>query len=296
MRTYVKLLKLGVFTLNDAVAVHGGSKNSAVFAVRFLLNNKLVESVKKNLYVCNDIENKLPVADKFKIGSSIAKDAYISHYSALEFHGFVYDYEDQWDFEDEDQEDGNQIDLDFYDGDRTDFQDGEHQNGDQNNTLKSTIYVSSSSKVKPFNYKGISYKPVALKHNEGVMTYNKRLGTRVTNIERTVLDCLKDIDKAGGIEEFLACLCSISFLDSDKLIEYLEMYNIQFLYQKAGYILEKFKFKLPPSFYELCHERMSKSSRYLTNKCKGSMLYIADWKLLVSKDLIFYMDHGCDLC
>ena len=77
MKTYEKLLRLGVFTINDVDTIYG-NRNSATSAVRALLKNGLVKSIKKNLYVCNDIENRIPVADKFKIGSSITKDAYVS--------------------------------------------------------------------------------------------------------------------------------------------------------------------------------------------------------------------------
>src|SRR5665647_2432276 len=282
MKTYIELLKLEVFTIYDVDAIYG-NRNSAESAVRTLLKNGFVSTIKRNLYICNDVMNKLPIADKFKIGSNITKDAYISHYSALEFHGFVWKNQEenegdcQQDIQQGSQEESRQ-------DSQQDSQQGSQLYSQEESEGYSTVYVSSRVIFKPFVYKGLTYQPVASKFDEGVVTYNNQrgtefecnnqrgtefecnnqrgtefecnnqrgtefecnnqrgtevtcnnhLGTRVTNLERTVIDCIKDMDKAGGIEEFLINLCNVSSLDSEKLMQYLIMYDIQFLYQKAG--------------------------------------------------------------
>ncbi len=250
MKTYEKLLKLGVFTINDVDDIYG-NRNSAASAVKSLQKKGLVKSVKKNLYVCNNIENRMPVADKFKIGGSITKDAYISHHSAFEFHGV-----------------GHQL---FFE-----------------------IYVSSPNVFKPFEFDDITYRYVASKSMEGVETYNTNRGVRVTNLERTVIDCLKDLDKAGGLEELLQCLRLITYMDSDKLIKYLKIYNIQFLYQKAGYILEQFKddLKLTEKLFDVCRDNVFKSKRYLNGTDEKDLVYNAKWRLLVPKNLLEFMEQG----
>lgn len=250
MKTYEKLLQLGVFTINDVDKMYG-NRNSAASAVKMLIKKGLVSSIKKNLYVCNNFEDKVPIADKFKIGSSITKDAYISHHSALEFHGLT-------------------------------------------NQLFFEVYVSSGSVFKSFEFNGIKYQYTASKITEGVETYNTNRGVRVTNIERTVIDCLKDLDKAGGLEEFLQSLRLITYLDSEKLIKYLELYDIQFLYQKAGYIMEYFKkeLKLPDSFIDYCHNKIKKSKRYFDEKEDKNLIYDSKWRLLVNKNLFEFMEQG----
>lgn len=252
MKTYEKLLRLGVFSINDVDDIYG-NRNSATSAIRTLLKNGLVKSVKKNLYVCNDIENRAPVADKFKIGSSITEDAYISHHSALEFHGV-----------------GHQL---FFE-----------------------IYVSSGLVFKPFEFDEITYRHAVSKFDDGVETYNTNRGVRVTNLERTVIDCIKDLDKAGGIEELLQCLRSITFLDGEKVIQYLKLYNIQFLYQKAGFLLKNFQeeLKLHDSFFNFCYENIVKSKRYLTDKNEKNLVYNAEWRLFVPENLMIFMEQGGD--
>ncbi|MDR0988136.1 MAG: hypothetical protein LBM06_01555, partial [Prevotellaceae bacterium] len=41
---------------------------------------------------------------------------------------------------------------------------------------------------------------------------------KVTDLERTVIDCLDYIDRAGGLEELVACLTLITYLKEDKLM------------------------------------------------------------------------------
>ena len=250
MKTYEKLLQLGVFTINDVDDIYG-NRNSSASAVKALLKKWLVSSIKKNLYVCNNIENKAPIVDKFKIGSSITKDAYISHHSALEFHGVGHQF--------------------FFE-----------------------VYVSSSAVFKPFEFDGIKYQYTASKINEGIETYNTNRGVRVTNLERTIIDCIKDLDKVGGLEELLQSLRLITYLDPEKLMKYLQLYNIQFLYQKTGYILEHFKkeLKLQDSFINFCHNNINKSKRYLGDKNDKNLVYNSKWRIFVNKNLFEFMEQG----
>ncbi len=58
-------------------------------------------------------------------------------------------------------------------------------------------------------------------------------GVRITDLERTVIDSIRDFNKIGGFEELLNCLESVHYLDETKLKRYLDIYNTQGLYQKA---------------------------------------------------------------
>jgi predicted transcriptional regulator of viral defense system len=56
---------------------------------------------------------------------------------------------------------------------------------------------------------------------------------RVTDEERTVIDCIDRIDRAGGLEELLHAIAAMTYLNENKLLNYLEIYDKQFLYQKT---------------------------------------------------------------
>ena len=111
----------------------------------------------------------------------------------------------------------------------------------------------SQSKVKPFEFDGVSYRQIFSGISEGVSEQN---GVRVTDLERSVLDCIDAFEKVCGLEELEACLDMIPSLDEGKLRRYLPLYGKAFLYQKAGYLLEKRQsdLKLSDGFFDFCQK------------------------------------------
>jgi len=157
------------------------------------------------------------------------------------------------------------------------------------------IYVSSKNRFSDFEFEGISYKCVLAKIDEGVAEPKNCDGTRVTELERTVIDSIKDFEKIGGLEELLRCLDLVTYLDEEKLIKYLDLYNLQVLYQKTGYILEHFKesIKLSAGFFEVCKGKVGKSTRYLyTGVENDDAIYNSQWQLIVPKALLEVTKKG----
>src|SRR5659263_25167 len=128
------------------------------------------------------------------------------------------------------------------------------------------MYVSSRIRFTDFEFDGITYKYVASKLDAGVIDPKNTQGIRITSIERTVIDSIKDYEKIGGLEEILNCISAIPYLDEKQLILFLDAYNLQFLYQKTGFILEYYKNQLQISdqFLHYCKIKTGKSTRYLT--------------------------------
>ena len=107
-------------------------------------------------------------------------------------------------------------------------------------------------------------------------------GLRVTDLERTVVDCIKDFEKIGGLEELRDNLASIQSLDETALLKYLDLYDNQFLYQKAGFLLqqENEHLHLSPRFYQACLNHVGQSKRYLLKESKNGF-YDAKWRLVL---------------
>ena len=82
------------------------------------------------------------------------------------------------------------------------------------------------------------------------------------------------------MEELEACLDMIQSLDEGKLRRYLPLYGKAFLYQKAGYLLEKRQsdLKLSDGFFDFCQKGIA-SRRYLG---KGTALN-KRWNLYVKE-------------
>ena len=152
-------------------------------------------------------------------------------------------------------------------------------------------YLATTKRVRPFSYDGVNYCPLAYRGNTGITETNT--GVRVTSLERTVIDSIVDFEKIGGLEELLRCLMLIPSLDSDKLLDALELYGRGQLYQKAGYILEALKdeLSLPEQFFTECEKRSSASKTYLFEKQEDFVLH-SKWKLFAPKNLKSIVDKG----
>ena len=120
---------------------------------------------------------------------------------------------------------------------------------------------------------------------------------RVTDLERSVLDNIKDFDKIGGLEELLRCLEMITVLDESRLIEYLEKYKNQFLVQKTGYLLSFYpQLKLSNAFFDYCKKNMGKSSRYLYHDLKEEKnIFLKEWNLCIPEDIMEFLNEGGEL-
>src|SRR5690554_5774601 len=73
------------------------------------------------------------------------------------------------------------------------------------------VYISSETRFRDFEFEGVRYKYVASKINDGVIEPKNSEGIRVTDLERTVVDSIKDFEKIGGFEELLNCLSAIHY-------------------------------------------------------------------------------------
>ena len=153
------------------------------------------------------------------------------------------------------------------------------------------VYVSSKQRFKSFVFEGITYNYVSAKNDVGVVEPKHSEGIKVTVLERTVIDSIRDLGKAGGLEELLNCISMIVLLDENLLVSFLDMYNINFLYQKTGFILGLYKdeLKLSDSFIGYCKSKIGNSSRYLTD---DSEVYDHEWRLVIPLDMMTKFELG----
>lgn len=162
------------------------------------------------------------------------------------------------------------------------------------NQVYGTAYVSSVAKFQDFSHDDVEYKYLPSKQKFGIVTPAPHI--KVTDMERTILDNIKDFAKIGGLEELLRCLSMVTVVDEEKLLKYLAEYKSQFLYQKAGYILSRYKnMKLTSEFFSSCKKKIGKSKRYLYDGIQyESPKYFSEWQLYAPADLMKLIDEGGD--
>ena len=161
------------------------------------------------------------------------------------------------------------------------------------NQVFSDVIVCSSTRFNNFEFEDIEYINKVNKNYVEVMNIITA-GVRVSSLDRTIIDCIDNINLAGGIEEILNALEQTKVLDEKKLLSVLESYNQVLLYQKVGYILEHFKEQLNISndFFEICRSKLTNQIKYFLQDEYKEIEYNATWKLMAPKNLKSRINGG----
>jgi len=134
-------------------------------------------------------------------------------------------------------------------------------------------------------FDGVRYVGKKMEYKEFVLDRMDKEGIRVATLERTVIDSIDNIGLAGGLEEVEYLLDYVNYLKMDDIIKILEKYNKSVLYQKVGYLFEKFyRDKLPKSFYDLCLSKKAKTVRYLDYSRSLKDKLNKKWNLIVREE------------
>lgn len=154
-----------------------------------------------------------------------------------------------------------------------------------------SLYVHSSSPFRTFTYQNESYlyKPVKFLHHPVVIDEATPYPIRVTSLSQTIIDCLYNINLAGGLEELLYAISELDpkGIREKDMLYCLKLYKSKSLYQRAGFILSHFKetLGLSDSFFETCKTGMGKTISYLINPyyCDS---FSKDWNLCIPENVM----------
>ena len=150
------------------------------------------------------------------------------------------------------------------------------------------VNVSSISKFNTFEFEENTFSLIKVSSTNFVEEIRS---VKVTSIERTIVDSIKDSGKYCELEETLNCINTIPYISIKDILKYLEQINSKMLYKKVGIILSLFKDKLniPDSFFDICHE-VSDSIKGHFDKNKSAHVYNSEWKIFIYKDLKNYIN------
>ncbi len=241
-----KLQSWRIWSIEDVVHLSG-----SIYAARELMRNYIargiVSSVRRNLYVANDLATGLPIANRFEIASKVAKDSYVGYHSALEYHGIA-----------------QQVGF--------------------------NVQVCASKKIRPFSFDDRDYQYCPSAFDDGVMTPATDSMVRVSNIERTIVDCADRVDLAGGWEEILSSFEMIHRPDFHLIENYLTRYGKKSLYAKLGLLSEYFtaQWNTPQEFISLCALQCKRNLNYFTSK-EDSSSYFKQWNIYIPDAMFNYI-------
>lgn len=151
-------------------------------------------------------------------------------------------------------------------------------------------YVATDSRFSDFEYNGVTYHRIEKKPDIEVIQYGN---IKVTSIEQTVVDSIRDFEKIAGLEEVMRCLMLVPGLNEEKVLACLKRNQNGFLYQKCGYLFEQLKaeFGFSTGFFEECKKYSSEAKRYLI-KDAGENVFQEKWKLYTPSSLRGLIDKG----
>lgn len=155
------------------------------------------------------------------------------------------------------------------------------------------MYVASTKKFSDFEFEGVQYKYTGKGIQEGIIKHRLNQKIMVTDLERTIIDSLKRLEYCGGPHELDEILRISPVASEKKLVKYLKQYDVQFLYKKAGYFLERHQHSLgiTSELLTFIEERTGVTKKYLSEEAKnGSGELIKRWGLIVPKNLENHLD------
>lgn len=133
------------------------------------------------------------------------------------------------------------------------------------------MYIHSAHGFRSFEYLGETYSYKCLKIQNNILEKEDNSGymLRVTSVSQTLIDCMYNINLAGGIEELMYALaeCPEEEIKEDEILQCLELYNNKSLWQRAGFLFSMFsaKFHLSEDFFHKCKTAMGKNQSYIIN-------------------------------
>lgn len=152
------------------------------------------------------------------------------------------------------------------------------------------MYIHSTQNFRTFTYLGETYSYKKLKFLNNIVEVKDGSGytLRVTSVSQTLVDCMYNINLAGGIEELMYALaeCPAESILEEEILRCLELYDNKSLWQRAGFLFSFFnkKLRLSDNFFKKCKTAMGNNQSYMINPyfCNS---FDKEWNLCVPDNL-----------
>lgn len=239
-----------IFTIDDIVDITQKTRKSVTDLLVSLDERGIITRIKSGKYIILESGRKSTLLSNWPI---IARELYnstnyyVSHYSAMRLHGMT-------------------------------------------THSSNIIYITSplrkrESKVGFMTYINIYSNP---KHFWGFspIWVNKQEKVNVSDLERTLLDCLDRPEYCGGVKEITLGLSAIrNEIDWDKLIKYAEKYRTNAAAKRLGILLEIIGIK--NDYINVLNNVLSSSKDYILLDPHGSKegKYISRWHVRVNLNI-----------
>lgn len=152
------------------------------------------------------------------------------------------------------------------------------------------LYVHSTTPFRTFEHLNETYiyKPVPTLINPLVDFVSDQYPIKVTSLSQTIIDCIRRIDLAGGLEELLHALQWIDKgnLSENDMLSCLDSAPSKSAYQRTGFLLSQFNDSLGLSdrFFQHCKKKIGNNVCYLSAD-EDCSAFDNEWKICVPKTM-----------
>jgi predicted transcriptional regulator of viral defense system len=176
--------------------------------------------------------------DEYVIGNYLTSDATIAYWSALNIHGLTEQFPNK-------------------------------------------VYVQTTKKKKNTEIFGVYYQIVKVHPNKMTGIIKSGIGShqfRITDIEKTFIDCFDLINYSGGFMELIRAFKRTK-LNAQKMLEYSQALNNKAINKRIGYLAELFNKKGFKQFIKYAKEKKSKNYDLFDIYGYDEGKYNSEWRL-----------------
>ncbi len=148
------------------------------------------------------------------------------------------------------------------------------------------IAITVPQRFRKFSFGSHTYYPVETKHFFGFRDLDyKGVKVKVSDMERTFIDCLSRLDLSGGVVGAFRNLSMLGFINYPLLMEYLEKIGKKSAMVRCGFALEFFRenWEVDEEVIKELNKRARKGPVYYLDRAipKGTGKLIKRWNLII---------------
>lgn len=147
-----------------------------------------------------------------------------------------------------------------------------------------TVFVQTTNQKESKNVFGVDYKFVKVKYQKMVGVEIQGYGNhrfRITDKEKTIVDCFDLPKYSGGYEELIRAFAETK-LDSQKLIDYCEAVNNLAVIKRLGYLADLFRKDKTSRFQKYALTKMNEKYALFDPLGTDEGSYLSKWRLRIN--------------
>jgi predicted transcriptional regulator of viral defense system len=148
------------------------------------------------------------------------------------------------------------------------------------------IAITVPQRFRKFTFNQYSYYPVETRHFFGLRDLDyKGISVKVSDMERTFIDCLSRLDLSGGVVGAFRNLSMLGFINYPLLMDYLDRIGKKSAMIRCGFALEFFRnsWEVDPTVIAELRKRAQNSPVYYLDRGipKGTGKLVKGWNLII---------------